>query len=86
MAFIDSGKSKREVSLAAGKGPGYLHSILKEGKDPGIENLIAICEKIDVSVIYVLYGMRITPQEEQLLTAIRDNPEKRKAIFSLLLG
>jgi len=83
-AVEDSGKSKRSISLASGNGPGYLHSILKDGKDPTIENLLSICENIGVSAVYVLYGYDVGKEEEELLEALRANPSKRSAILSLL--
>lgn len=83
-ALADSGKSKRAVSLLTGSGPGYLHSILNDGKEPTIEKLISLCEALDVSVIYVLYGFDVGPDEAELLAALRDNPGKRDAILSLL--
>lgn len=43
-AIDDSGMSYRAVSLAANKGPGYIHSILNEGKYPSVVNLIAVCD------------------------------------------
>lgn len=83
-ALKTSDKSKRDVSLASGNGPGYMHSILSEGKEPKINNLIAICEQLGVSVIHILYGIELSPDEAELLTAVRDHPEKRAAILSLL--
>lgn len=83
-ALEESGKSKRAVSLSSGNGPGYLHSILKDGKDPTIENLLSICDALGVSPIYVLYGFDVGREETELLVALKDNPSKRRAILSLL--
>lgn len=84
IAFENSGKSKRSVSLASKNGPGYLHSILSEGKEPTVGNLIALCKQLDVSAAYILHGFEVTPAEEGLLKAIKENPSKSGAIFSLL--
>ncbi len=83
-AIRESGKSKRAISLASGNGPGYVHSILSEGKDPTIGKLIAVCEAIPVSVTYVLHGHDITPEDEKLLEHLRNHPSKRDAIQKLL--
>lgn len=74
----------REVSLAAGAGAGYLHSILKEGKDPGIERLSAICDQIGVSLPYILYGINITPEDEKIVAAAQRSPQLRAAVLALL--
>src|ERR1051325_9111440 len=51
-ALKQSGRSKREISIKAGKGAGYVHSILSEGKDPTIESLIAVCRELNVSLTW----------------------------------
>ena len=83
-ALEESGKSKRSVSLASGNGPGYLHSILTDGKDPTIENLLSICDNIGVSAVYIIYGYDVGKEEAELLEILRANPSKRSAILSLL--
>jgi len=79
-----SGKSMRAVSLATGNGQGYVSSILTEGKDPTIENLMAVCDAIPVSLAYVLYGFDITPEDADLLAAMKESPETRDAVLTLL--
>ena len=79
-----SGKSKRSISEESGHGPGYLHSILVEGKEPKITNLIAICEAIPTSVTYIIHGLDVSPEDEELLKALYKNPQKRAAIQSLI--
>lgn len=62
-----NGLSQRKVSMDAGQGPGYVHSIIKEGKDPTISNLAAICDAAGLSLYFVLGGFDITPEREELL-------------------
>lgn len=83
-AIQDSGKSARAVSMAAGAGPGYVHSILKEGKDPTVEKLMAVCAAIPVSVIYVLYGVEAAPADVAILKALQENPAARDGILAIL--
>lgn len=83
-AIKKSGRSKREISLAAGKGPGYVHSILKEGKDPTIDNLIAICGAINVSLTQILYGVQMNPETQEILSLIESNPNMRSGILQIL--
>ncbi|WP_208436278.1 XRE family transcriptional regulator [Bartonella phoceensis] len=84
-ALKKSGRSKRSISLAAGKGAGYLHSILTEGKEPTIESLARICHEINVSMNYVLYGQGVSPEDKEFIELISKlSPEERQAILTLL--
>lgn len=80
-----SGMSMREVSLTAGKGEGYVFSILKDGKEPSIGSFIRLCQALDASVTYILYGFDLMEQEEELLTLFAAaTPEQRGAVLTLL--
>ncbi|OPB30201.1 transcriptional regulator [Bartonella sp. WD12.1] len=84
-ALIKSGRSKRSISLAAGKGAGYLHSILSEGKDPTIESLSDVCQTINVSMSYILYGENPAPEDREFIDLLaKISPEERQAILTLL--
>jgi hypothetical protein len=83
-AIKASGKSKRAISLASGNNPGYVHSILAEGKDPTITNLIAVCDAVPVSLVYILHGHDVTPEDSEILELLHRHPEKRAAIQSLI--
>jgi hypothetical protein len=78
------GVSQRSVSLASGNGPGYVHSILAEGKDPTISKLIAVCDAVPVSIIYILHGHDVTPEDAEILDLLHRHPDKRSAIQSLI--
>ncbi|WP_208441519.1 XRE family transcriptional regulator [Bartonella raoultii] len=80
-----SGRSKRSISLAAGKGAGYLHSILTEGKEPTIESLARICHEINISMNYILYGQSMNSEDKEFIELISKlSPEERQAILTLL--
>ncbi|WP_455476302.1 XRE family transcriptional regulator [Bartonella sp. B17] len=84
-ALEKSGRSKRSISLAAGKGAGYLHSILSEGKEPTIESLARICHEVNVSMNYILYGDSISFEDREFIELISKlSPEERQAILILL--
>lgn len=85
-AVKDSERSMRDISLAAGKGPGYIFSILREGKDPTVDNLIAICKALDVSLTKVLFGVAMSPETEEILSLIEENPNARDGILQILRG
>lgn len=83
-AITKSGKSRRAISIAAGRGPGYIHSLLKEGKDPTVDNLMQVCEVIGVSLSHVLYGVEISPETEEVLSLLEKNPGAREGILQIL--
>ncbi|EJF76628.1 transcriptional regulator [Bartonella birtlesii] len=84
-ALKKSGRSKRSISLAAGKGAGYLHSILTEGKEPTIESLARICHEINISMNYILCGQGASLEDKEFIDLISKlSPEERKAILTLL--
>ncbi len=77
----------RKVSLGARLGPGYVHSILKDGKDPTIDNLISVCREVGVSLSFVMYGLDIDRDVEELLLALSEaDPKRREAALTLLRG
>ncbi|WP_455477988.1 XRE family transcriptional regulator [Bartonella sp. B10] len=84
-ALEKSGRSKRSISLAAGKGAGYLHSILTEGKEPTIESLARVCHEINVSMNYILCGDGASFEDKEFIDLISKlSPEERQAILTLL--
>ncbi|MCZ2203699.1 XRE family transcriptional regulator [Bartonella sp. A05] len=84
-ALEKSGRSKRSISLAAGKGAGYLHSILAEGKEPTIESLSKICHTINISMNYILYGHTASLEDQEFIDLIAKlSSEERQAILTLL--
>lgn len=76
--------SKRAASLRAGKGDGYVHSILAEGKDPTIDNLKDVCDAVGVSMAFILHGFDMTPEDERILAAMHEGVERRDAVLTLL--
>lgn len=83
-ALDTSGKSAREVSLAAGKGPGYVHSLLKAERDPTIENLLAVCNALEISLSWLIYGYQVSPETEEILSLLEGAPSSRDAILQIL--
>lgn len=83
-AVKKSGRSMRDISLAAKKGPGYVFSILREGKDPTIDNMMAICGALNVSLTKILFGVPMSPETQEILSLIEDNPSVRDGILQIL--
>lgn len=83
-AIKDKRMSMRQVGLDAGLSVSAVHGIIKLNRDPGAENLVKICDVIGVTVSWVMYGYNITPEAEEVLHLLQENPAKRGAILQLL--
>lgn len=80
-----SGKSQREISLAAGMGPGYVNSLINEGKDATVGHLKAICDAAGFSFYFVIGGFDITPEREEFLRLLEAvNEDARLGVLNLL--
>lgn len=79
------GLSLRAVSLAINHGPGYVFSILKEGKEPSVESLVAICAVLDIPLYRIIYGDDPNGWAEEIVDLWKDAPPStRQAILALL--
>lgn len=85
-AIERSGKTKQDIAIEAGLGHGYLYGLFKEGKDPSVENLIKICHALGVSPAYVLFGISVTPAQQELLELVSSDPARLRALLDLLKG
>ena len=74
----------REVSLAAGLSAGYLHGVLKDRKDPTIDRLSAIARAMNISLSYILVGVRVSRDTERLIEVLESDPDRRQAVLRLL--
>jgi transcriptional regulator with XRE-family HTH domain len=82
-AAVDaSGRSMREISMSSGMSENYLRTILANDREPGIDNLIAICQTLGVSSGYIILGYEVSGEAEALLRDfIKLSPRQRRAIM-----
>ena len=75
----------RDISLSAGVSQNYLGSILHEGSEPSIERMMKLCDELGVSVTYLLLGVDLTGNAEQMLRAYAMlNEEQQKTVLALV--
>ena len=79
-----SGKSMRAVSLASGAAAGYLHGVLEGGKEPTVDKLLAVCDSIPVSPLWVILGIDAEPDDVAILRALHEKPDARQGILTIL--
>lgn len=80
-----SGRSMRDISLDAKLSPGYLHSVLSEGKEPSIGKLAQLTDAIGASLIHILYAVEMSGDAEELLRHYASLPDGQKEAFLNLL-
>ena len=83
-AFEADGRSMNAVSLAAKCAPNYMQGILAGDKEPGLVRFMRLCRAMNVSPTYILTGSEVSPDTEEVVAALEENPSKRAAILALL--
>lgn len=83
-AVTADGRSLRQISLDAGLSEGYLHGILRNGKEPTLDRFIRICSTLHISTAYALMGAKVAPETEAIIAALESDPRTRDAVLALL--
>lgn len=83
-AVAKDGRSQRKISLAAGQGHGYVNSLLREGKDPTVDNIASVCDELGVSLTWLLLGVEMSQETEKILRLLEARPGSRKGILQIL--
>ena len=83
-ALKDKKESMRSASIGAGQGESYLAGVITNGRDPQLSRLIAVCEYLDVSLPWLLYGFDLPSGSEEIFQLLAENPEKSENIAALL--
>lgn len=81
-ALEKRGRSARSVSLAIGRGPGYLHSVLSsDTRRPSMENMVAIADELDTPILWLLFGVDMDKDAEELLRIFSGLSESQREQF-----
>lgn len=83
-AVDDDGRSMRAISLAAKCGPNYLTEVFAREKVPSIDKLIRLAAELKVSAAYIVTGVQVTADDEEMFALISDMPEDQKATMRAL--
>lgn len=83
-AVRKDGRSLRDISLAANLSHGYLHGILRDGKEPTLDRFSRICSELNLSLSYALMGADISPETESIIRGLESDSVTREAILALL--
>lgn len=83
-AMRSKGYSMRKTSLESGLSETAFHGIVKLGRDPGTQTLAKICKTLDISMSWALFGVDVSPEAEEALRLLQENPSKHTAMLQLL--
>lgn len=83
-ALKERDMSMRAASIGAKLGPGVVNSWFKEGKDPSMSNLLAVCEFAGISAAYVIFGLHMSEDTLKLVRLLEKHPDRRGGILQLL--
>jgi transcriptional regulator with XRE-family HTH domain len=85
LAAIEAdGRSARAISLASDLGPNFVTQF-REGREPGVKQVIKLADTLGVSLAHLFLGDDITAQDEEFFRLLRDStPEGREAVLTLL--
>lgn len=74
-------RSDRAISLGAKLGPNYIEQMRKKGKMPGADAVLKLCKALGISPVFLLTGMQITPEEEEVLTLLASLSDEQRQRF-----
>ncbi len=80
-------RSKRQLSKDAGLGENFVQQMIKNGKQPGAENLQSLLDALGYAqMIYILTGIQIGPEDEEAVKALLSlKPATRQKATELFL-
>lgn len=84
-AIKKSGRSMRDVSIAAGYSHGYISGLYTEEKTPSAAKLIKICDELGVSPFQILYGFELTSDAAELLRLYSTMSDEDKVMVLRLM-
>lgn len=80
-AIDRDGRSKRELSIAAGRGVNFLQQLFRDEKEPGADNLASILDVLGPeAALYVMTGLELSAEDQAFLTLLAQySPEQKRA-------
>jgi transcriptional regulator with XRE-family HTH domain len=73
-----------EAAERAGLGHGYLTNILTRDQMPSVEKLHALCQELDVSIAWMMYGTEVPEDFDRVAEIMNRDPRKFYALLALL--
>lgn len=83
-SITQAGTTMNAVSVRAGLAPNYVYDLLRRSKEPTLARFMKVCDAVPVSAAYILYGVDVLPEDEQILDLLHRHPSARANILALL--
>lgn len=76
--------SQNEISLRSGNSVSYVSGVLTGGRDPQMSKISAVCEVLEVSPMWLLYGFDVPDGADEIFQLVSDHPDQVDSVASLL--
>lgn len=76
--------SMREISLKSGNSESYVAGLLSSDRDPHLGKLFKVCEYLDLSTIWLLYGFDVPDGADEIFQLLSDRPDLTASVAKLL--
>lgn len=84
-AIDADGRSDRALSTAARLGPNYIQQMRERGTNPSFEHASKLCEALNLSVVYVLTGLKLDADGEEFIRLASSlSPDQRRSMLDFL--
>ena len=83
-AIRDKRRNLSEVSLEAGLSKTYLHNVLRRGQTPSVDKLERVCSVLNISMLWVMYGLEVPDGAEEVFEVMRRDPDRFWAMMKLV--
>ena len=81
----DGTESYSSLARKAKRGLNFFQQYVRTDRDPSVENLLVLCHWLEVSPVYILLGLDVTPEEEEFLLLVsRLSPSGRGHLKKVL--
>lgn len=77
-------RTQSDIADKANLGHGYLTNILKRGQMPSVEKMDALCKELNVSILWLMYGIDVPPDFHLIQDIAKRDPKKLRAVIELL--
>lgn len=86
VAVEKDGRSKRDLSKAAGRGVNFVQQLFRNGKEPGADKLASLLDALGPeAALYVMTGLEMSAEDQALLQFLSNyGPEEKKAARAVI--
>lgn len=86
VAVEKDGRSKRDLSKAAGRGVNFVQQLFRNGKEPGADKLASLLDALGPeAALYVMTGLEMSAEDQAFLKLLSTyDRDQKKAVRALI--